>query len=122
MERIPIDEEDDALRQDTSLNWEELERAASGQLSLFPTVPTVAERVLVPLARDWRAGFEALPDEDQAGKDLDQMALACLLISHDWGHLMTEVARRECELNSSSRPDREYGWIERDGSGANQTS
>lgn len=83
--------------------WEELEDGQAGQLG-FPglssaSAPTIAERAFVRLAREWHAEASRNPIKHPLPRAVDVLALSCLLLSVEWGHEFSIVARDQIAIN-----------------------
>jgi len=97
------DPAEDELPPPPIMTWEEIEQGCSGQLDLnFPGLipsPNVAERTFLVLAREWQAEYEAQPAPKRLTNHMGDLALACLILSVDWGNEFTDVARKQMEIN-----------------------
>jgi hypothetical protein len=74
--------------------------------------PTVAERAFLVLARRWHDGFAVVDMNHAPPRDVDEVALACVLLAVEWGSDFTAVARNQCELNRELGSKREVPWID----------
>jgi len=84
-------------------NWEELESGREGQLG-FPglssaSVPTIAERACLKLARKWHAEAERTQRDHRLTRIADVSALACLALAVEWGSEFSAVAMDQMEAN-----------------------
>jgi hypothetical protein len=88
------------------MNWEDYEKGVDGQLD-FPfmmRMPTDAERVVLALAREWNASFIPQPESASVGSNHDELALACLLLSAQWGKEFTRVTKDQIYANIAVPP------------------
>jgi hypothetical protein len=61
--------------------------------------PTLAERVFLGLARQWQAHLEAQAEPRKITPDMDNLALACLLLAVEWGKDFTPGIRAQAMHN-----------------------
>jgi len=97
----PTEDELPRLPPPPIMTWEEIEQGCPGQLN-FPgliPIPTVVERAFLVLAREWQAEYEAQPAPKWLTSHMGDLALACLIVSVDWGNKFTDVARKQMETN-----------------------
>ena len=83
------------------MTWEGYEANKRGQLNLpgMMPVPMVAERAFLALAREWEALVRRVPGTERLPNEADDLALACLLLSVEWGSHFTEVAEDQMLAN-----------------------
>lgn len=97
------------------MSWEEIEQGRSGQLD-FPamtSVPTMAERAFLVLAREWQAEVAKTNNECVLSNTADILALSCLLLAVEWGAQFTDVAREQMEANRDlAAKRRQPSWID----------
>lgn len=98
-----VDEELTRLPPPPIMTWEEIEQGCPGQVELnFPGLissPTVAERAFLSLARGWQAEYEAQAAPKRLTSHMGDLALACLILSVEWGSEFTDVARKQMKIN-----------------------
>lgn len=83
------------------MTWEAIEQAGTGQLD-FPamtTLPTVAERAFLVLAREWITEYETQTDPKRLTSHMGDLSLSCLLLAVEWGKTFTSVAHDQMEIN-----------------------
>ena len=73
-----------------------VERRTPAQKPLFPNLPNIAEYAFLALARRWYADVQ---ENTYIFRSADILALSCLLLSVEWGHKFTDVARERMETN-----------------------
>lgn len=99
----PTEDELPRLPPPPIMTWEEIEQGCPGQLDLnFPgliPIPTVAERAFLALSREWLAEYETQTATRQLTSHMGDLALACLILSVEWGGEFTDVARKQMEIN-----------------------
>ncbi|PIU54208.1 MAG: hypothetical protein COS90_02065 [Deltaproteobacteria bacterium CG07_land_8_20_14_0_80_60_11] len=94
-------------------SWEDLETAKPGQLALFTPFPTVAERAFLVLARKWNVDVQAGDRNISLPREVDILALSCLLLAVEWGDKFTDVARHQMESNrGAAAARREPSWYD----------
>jgi len=98
------------------MTWEEEENGKEGQLNLpaFTDMPTLAERAVIHLAREWRESVVTnKPHNKQQGAREETIILACLLLSVRWGSAFTTLPLREVDRNSHlNRGDYGFAWMD----------
>lgn len=86
-----------------------------GQLSLpgVTTVPTVAERAFLVLARKWHEEVTLVRRELALPRSADDLALACLILAVEYTGAFTEVAVRQAQINRDVVATRGHmSWID----------
>ncbi len=99
-----------------ALTWEDLETGKPGQLELpgFTPFPIVAERSFLVLARKWHVDVQAVGKDISLPREVDILALSCLLLAVEWGCKFTDVARQQMESNREAAAARGYqSWYDR---------
>lgn len=99
----------------TVLPWEDIETGKAGQLGLpgLAPVPTLGERAFLLLARQWHTKIQTIDRDKAPPRSLDILALACLLLSVEWGRGFTNVARDQMDINNEASEARgAFPWID----------
>lgn len=107
--------EDARAEQPAALNWEEFERGAFGQLALpgVATKPLIAERAFLALGREWANQARNTQEGYPLPRRADELALACLLLTVEWGAESTNVARQQMELvRELAATRRDVSWMD----------
>jgi hypothetical protein len=97
-------------------SWEDLETGKPVQLELpgFTPFPIVAERAFLVLARKWNVDVQAADRDTSLPREVDILALSCLLLAVEWGDKFTDVARQQMESNRGAAAARGYqSWYDR---------
>ena len=83
------------------MTWEEMEQGQTGQPNLpdMTSVPTVAERAFLILARRWETEYKKQDSPKRLTNHMGDLALACLTLSVEWGESFSKVARTQMEIN-----------------------
>jgi len=73
-----------------------METMTQGGLSM----PTAGEVAFILLARQWNEEFSAIADDTtNIPESIDRLALSCLLLNVEWGHVFTGSVREVIEKN-----------------------
>jgi hypothetical protein len=79
----------------------------------FASGTSMSERVFLHLARDWQLLVGAAPKDTILPREADVGALACLLLSVEWGAGFTDAAAAASEACLATLAVREMIWFDK---------
>ena len=74
--------------------------------------PGPAERAFLVLARRWHDEFTLVDENHAPPREVDEIALACVLLAVQSGHGFTKIGLDQCELNWELASKRQVSWFE----------
>jgi len=110
-------EDTEEIRCSPLMTWEEEEAGKIGQMNLpeFTEMPTMAERIFLRLAREWRSSVRSTQNRTkEQGSHEETLLLACLMLAVRWGRAFTPLPMKEIALNRYTyKPGgSSYEWLD----------